>query len=267
MIESHRIKPHLEAVESDRSTLPSILVAGFCGALGAGLAHVIGADPHLRVLQAGADADLAAAIAEHEPDVALVELEALGGAIELRRLVLAYPETGIVVGVGRLSRQRDETLLSAGARVVVPITVDATELRGVLRLVACRLIGPPLPQRSTAAAGLGVLTARETEVVQLLLNRRSAREIGRALHVTVATVNTHCRHIYEKLGIHGRRELEQRAGELLGIAAPAGDVGSGGDGGRMPFRRRFLGMADSGRPTMADMCVALGWNGTRRLRV
>lgn len=54
------------------------------------------------------------------------------------------------------------------------------------------------------------LTRREREVLDLLLEGRSYKEIGRALHVTPDTVHTHASHVYRKLGIKGRRSLAGR---------------------------------------------------------
>lgn len=216
---------------------PVVLLAGFGGALGGGLRDVIERGGDLRVVVAEGDGDLAGVVAEHRPAVALVSFEALEGVVALRRLVLAHPETGVVVAVMRLSGARDQALLSAGARVVVPITEEATYIRAALRLVADGLVGPSRAQRRAAGAGLGLLTGREVEVVELLVARRTAREIAAALQVAPATVNAHRRRIYEKLGIHSRDELAQLA---EGIEPGERDCGSARSLARerLAFRRR-----------------------------
>lgn len=48
------------------------------------------------------------------------------------------------------------------------------------------------------------LSQREGEVLQLLAEGKSNRAIGRALHISVATVKTHLTHIYDKLGVSDR---------------------------------------------------------------
>lgn len=55
------------------------------------------------------------------------------------------------------------------------------------------------------------LTVREREVLSLLLAGRSARYIAEQIYVSENTVNSHVRHIYEKLDIHNRQELLDRA--------------------------------------------------------
>jgi DNA-binding CsgD family transcriptional regulator len=59
---------------------------------------------------------------------------------------------------------------------------------------------------SVVAASIG-LSARETEVLQHLLAGLSSVETGRQLFLSPHTVNDHVRHIYEKAGVRGRREL------------------------------------------------------------
>lgn len=57
-----------------------------------------------------------------------------------------------------------------------------------------------------AAEGWG-LTTREEEVLALLLQGSSRADIRDALGISINTVNTHIRNIYEKTGLHSRKEL------------------------------------------------------------
>jgi len=58
------------------------------------------------------------------------------------------------------------------------------------------------------------LSERELEVLRLLRTPLSQREIADRLTVSVNTVRTHARHIYEKLDVHSRLEAVERAEEL-----------------------------------------------------
>jgi LuxR family maltose regulon positive regulatory protein len=64
------------------------------------------------------------------------------------------------------------------------------------------------------------LSESETRVLRYLPTNLSLREIGNELYVSVHTVKTHAKHIYAKLGVHGRAEAVDRA-RRLGLLAPS----------------------------------------------
>lgn len=53
----------------------------------------------------------------------------------------------------------------------------------------------------------GSLTAREREVMMLLVRGRGSVYISEHLGVTLSTVYTHTRNLYRKFGVHSREEL------------------------------------------------------------
>jgi LuxR family maltose regulon positive regulatory protein len=63
------------------------------------------------------------------------------------------------------------------------------------------------------------LSQAEVRVLRLLQTSLSAPEIARELYVSVNTVRTHIRHLYDKLGVHRRLEALDRA-RALGLLAP-----------------------------------------------
>jgi ATP/maltotriose-dependent transcriptional regulator MalT len=58
------------------------------------------------------------------------------------------------------------------------------------------------------------LSSREIEIVGLLADRLSNKEIAGKLFITPATVKRHTVSIYQKLNVHGRREAVLKASEL-----------------------------------------------------
>lgn len=54
------------------------------------------------------------------------------------------------------------------------------------------------------------LTKREKEIFQLLIEGLSYKEIAARSFISMATLNTHIRNIYDKLGIHSRAEIAAR---------------------------------------------------------
>ena len=92
-------------------------------------------------------------------------------------------------GATRLAERADSELRASGAR-------------------------PRREQRS----GVDSLTPSELRVAQMAADGLSNPQIGQALFVTRNTVETHLRHVYEKLGIHSREDL---ARELAARSGPA----------------------------------------------
>jgi ATP/maltotriose-dependent transcriptional regulator MalT len=68
-------------------------------------------------------------------------------------------------------------------------------------------------------AGDQRLTVREAEVLALVAEGRSNREIGRSLFLSEATVKSHLVHIFTKLGVGSRTQAVARARELGAIRA------------------------------------------------
>jgi LuxR family maltose regulon positive regulatory protein len=75
----------------------------------------------------------------------------------------------------------------------------------------------PEPSQSPSSrkqALLEPLTNREAEILELLVQRLRDKEIAERLFVSPATVNTHLKHIYEKLRVRNRREAVAKAKDL-----------------------------------------------------
>lgn len=64
-----------------------------------------------------------------------------------------------------------------------------------------------LPQRCLLASQQYGLSRRERDILLLLAQRKTAGEIERELYVSNATVKTHTRNIYKKMGVHKKEEL------------------------------------------------------------
>lgn len=62
---------------------------------------------------------------------------------------------------------------------------------------------------------LSGLTKREIEVFTYLLSDRTEAEIARELFITPSSVHFHCKNIYKKLSISGRRQIIIRYKDLL----------------------------------------------------
>jgi LuxR family transcriptional regulator, maltose regulon positive regulatory protein len=112
-------------------------------------------------------------------------------------------------------------LLPNQSDAIERLLVDLEELADVLRVV----IGDAEGQRVQAGpepAPVEALSRSEARVLRLLTTNLSAPEISSHLCVSVNTIRTHMRHLYEKLGVHTRSEAVDQAralGLLTGTAA------------------------------------------------
>ena len=134
-----------------------------------------------------------------EPAVALVPLE--------RALLLAEPQ-----GYARL-------FVEGGERMVV--LLKAALKRGIAPAYTRRLLaafGPSQPKLPTHPDLIEPLSDRELDVLRLLRSDLGGPEIARELMVSLNTMRTHTKNIYEKLGVNTRRAAIHRA-EQLGLLA------------------------------------------------
>lgn len=63
----------------------------------------------------------------------------------------------------------------------------------------------------SAAIDLYALTPREVEILAQLVEGKSYKMVGAALHISYNTVNSHVRHIYDKLHVHSLGEVVAKA--------------------------------------------------------
>ena len=158
---------------------------------------------------------------ESKIDLILLEMGAPGvnGISGLRALRQRLPEAPIVV-LGA-SRRRGDILaaLESGANGYVPRTASGNQLLGALRLVLSGEIYVPSlvlaaaePEQASARDGFGPdfhgplarLTARQREVLMLLVQGRSNAQIARAIGIQLNTAKNHVKAILKALGANNR---------------------------------------------------------------
>ena len=83
-------------------------------------------------------------------------------------------------------------------------------------LEACRTAEAKLRGEDDAAAGIkSILTARERQVLELMMTGMPNRLIAERLNITHGTLKTHINHIYQKLMVSDRWSAVSRAKELM----------------------------------------------------
>ncbi len=180
----------------------------------------------IRVVAEAADGSQAVAlVAEHQPDVAVLDVQMPGmtGIEATRHIKAEHPTVRVLI----LTAYDDDpyifALLQAGASGYILKTADSSELiravRAVYRgesaldpAVAQRVVqqltsGRPLGAQATVEA----LTEREVEVLRLAAKGLTNKAIGQSLGISDRTVQGHLANIYGKLGVGSRTEAVTEA--------------------------------------------------------
>jgi len=128
------------------------------------------------------------------------------------------PGTRVIVLTGSRSVVDVVNGLAKGVRAWLPKTIDIEYLVGVIRGVHAgeawlspQLLGQVLTELVAGASQpapdpLSVLTAREREVLQCMVDGLNRAEIAERLHLSVNTVRTHTQNLIAKLGAHSTLE-------------------------------------------------------------
>jgi DNA-binding NarL/FixJ family response regulator len=191
-----------------------------------GFAMVLKAEPGIEVVaEAGDGAAALALIDAARPDVVLmdVRMPVMDGIEATRRIVARRPKTKVIVlttfdldeyafGALRagasgflLKDVRPDDLVAAIKAVATgDAAVSPRVTRRMLDLFADKLPDAEPSQSPTAGDALDRLTAREREVLDLVVAGRSNAEIARELFVGETTVKTHVGNILDKLGLRDR---------------------------------------------------------------
>ncbi|GLX65858.1 response regulator [Paenibacillus glycanilyticus] len=152
------------------------------------------------------------------PDVILMDLMMPGmdGIETTRQLIAKYPSLKIVMLTSFLEDDKVYGAIEAGAVSYVLKTVSAEELiyalngavKGMPVMTAdvSQALTRGLRQR-TAQSGDEDLTEREKEVLLLIAEGRSNKEIGEELHISVKTVKTHVSNLLMKCELDDRTQL------------------------------------------------------------
>ena len=194
-----------------------------------GLKALIEAQPDMKVVGQATNGREAVKIAHKEkPDMAIIDIAMpdLNGLEAMRQILAENPNTKVIALSMHSDRRYVTGMLSAGASGYILKHCAFEELAHAIHTVLSNqvylspaiagIVVNELSQSRSArtrksAASLSSLTSREREVLQLIAEGHSARDIAQRLHLSVKTVETHRRQVMEKLGIRSVAELTKFA--------------------------------------------------------
>lgn len=210
------------------STALKILIVDDHDILRRGLKELLNAKPGWEVCAEAKTGKEAVALAEElKPHIVVMDISMpdLNGLEAARRIHKALPKAGILILTMHFSDQLVREVIETGARGYILKSDADRDLVAAVDCIANRrtfftsrasemLLGgqtapianvePKLPLRSR-------LTSREREIVQLLAEGKSSKEVAVALGISVKTAETHRANIMRKLEIHSVSELVRYA--------------------------------------------------------
>jgi DNA-binding NarL/FixJ family response regulator len=161
-------------------------------------------------------------VASLGPDVVVMDvaMPVLNGIEATKTIVTQRPATAVVI----LSMHADESYvmraLKAGARGYLLKDSAAADLISAIQAVSqnksffspkvSRILAEDyvrVLKQKGAVDSYDLLTSREREILQLLAEGKANKEVATALNISPYTVETHRRHILEKLNLHTPAEL------------------------------------------------------------
>ncbi|MBM3876527.1 MAG: response regulator transcription factor [Verrucomicrobia bacterium] len=166
-------------------------------------------------------------VKQHKPNVAIMDVTMpdLNGLEATRQIRKQHPDTEVLVLTMHESEQIAHEVLKAGARGYILKSDAGRDLVKAVEAVSRKQAFfttrvSQMVSESNLREGLGAveasdigsrLTPREREIVQLLAEGKSNKEVASALNISVKTVETHRTNIMRKLRFHSVGELVRYA--------------------------------------------------------
>lgn len=194
--------------------------------LRAGLRALLAAYSDIKVVGEAADGTEALArVDELNPDVVVMDIAMPGvnGLVATRQILHAHPKTKVLILTQYDNKEYVLPLMKVGAAGYILKQAVDTDLVSGIRAVSrgesflhpsvAKVVLDAYMQESTLGSGdpYSLLTSREREVLILVAQGHSTREIAEMLHISPNTVDVHRAHMMQKLDLHNIAEISAYA--------------------------------------------------------
>jgi DNA-binding NarL/FixJ family response regulator len=156
-----------------------------------------------------------AAYRKERPDIVLMDLKLPGiSGIEATKAICSeFPGAAVIMLSTHDGEEDIYRSLQAGARTYLLKTAARNELIDTIRTVHSgeRCISPAVGARLAERMTHPDLTAREIDVLELVVRGKSNKEIAAGLSIAEVTVKLHVGHILSKLGVNDRTQAATTA--------------------------------------------------------
>ena len=205
-----------------------VLIADDHTIVRSGVRLLLQAEPDIEVVGEALNGDEAVALAASlRPDVVLMDIAmpGMGGLEATRQIKARFPEMHVLVLTMHRSDEYFFEMLKAGASGYVLKGAETNELIGAIRAVArgevflyptmAKQLLQDYLNRLKEGAGLSqpTLTPREREILRLLAEGYSNKEIAERLIVSPSTIHSHRTNLMRKLNLSSRHDLIRYARE------------------------------------------------------
>jgi two-component system, NarL family, nitrate/nitrite response regulator NarL len=157
-------------------------------------------------------------VRQHNPELLLLDWELVEGKIDiLRALAKEFPHSRIVILSPAQPPPLVNTLLEAGASGCLSLHLSSEELIESLNMISkgdiivsrgiVEQLVQELDQGNDREDLFNSLSERQREVISLVVNGMTNREIASTLIITENTVKVHLRNILDKLDVRNRQQL------------------------------------------------------------
>lgn len=214
-------------IRNPKSKIVRVLLAEDHTIVRKGLRSLLDGETGIEVIgEAGDGREAIEKVRQLRPDVVLMDITmpGLNGLEATRQIKKRFPEVKVVILTVHTTEEYILQILRAGASGYVVKQAAPTELLSAIQAayrgdsflspsISAKVIEEYIRQAEAMAErnSYNRLTDREREVLQLIAEGHSNREIAELLHISVKTVETHRTHLMDKLDLHNTAELTQYA--------------------------------------------------------